>query len=71
MRDWLLAARKSRGMTQLEVANKLDISEAYYSYIESNDRQKKMDITLVSKLSVVFGIPIERIVEMEAQKEGA
>jgi transcriptional regulator with XRE-family HTH domain len=65
MREWLLAERKKAGMTQLEVAKKLDISEAYYSYIESGDRQKKMDVTLVAKLSVVFGIPVSQIVDME------
>ena len=65
MRDWLVSERKKKGLTQLEVAEKLDISEAYYSYIESGERQQKMDLYLASKLSVVFGIPIERIVELE------
>lgn len=65
MRDWLLSARKEKGMTQQEVAKKLDISEAYYSYIESGDRQKKMDISLASKLSVMFEIPLDEIVEKE------
>ena len=70
VRDWLAAARKEKGMTQLEVANKIDVSESYYYYIESGDRQKKMDIVLASKLSVVLGIPVAKIVEMENQKEG-
>ena len=65
MRDWLMKIREEHGMTQLEVAKKLDISESYYSYIESGERQKKMDIALASKLSVVFSVPIERIVELE------
>ena len=65
MRDWLLAARKKNGMTQHEVAAKLDLSDGYYSYIESGDRQKKMDLALAAKLSVVFGIPVEEIVELE------
>ena len=65
MRDWLLAARKKSGLTQLEVAKKLDITESYYSFIESGSRQKKMDISLAAKLSVVFGIPVEQIIENE------
>lgn len=65
MREWLFEARKKQNMTQLEVAKKLDISEGYYSYIESGVRQKKMDVALASKLSVVFGIPLERIIELE------
>ena len=65
MRDWLLNERKARGWTQQEVANKLKISESYFAYIESGDRQKKMDIALAAKLSVIFDIPIETIIEME------
>lgn len=65
MREWLLNERKKRGMTQQEVAEILDISEAYYSYIENGERQKKMDIHFANKLSVVFGIPIEQIAELE------
>lgn len=68
MRDWLLSARQEKGMTQLEVAKRLDISEAYYSYIESGNRQKKMDVALAAKLSTIFGIPFERIVELERRE---
>lgn len=68
MRDWLFNARKEKGWTQLEVADKLHISEAYFSYIENNTRQKRMDITLAAKLSVIFDIPVEKIVEMEEQE---
>ena len=65
MRDWLLEMRKKKGMTQLELAKKLDISEAYYSYIESGDRQKKMDLALAAKLSVVFDMPVDMIIALE------
>ena len=68
MRDWLLSARQEKGMTQLDVAKRLDISEAYYSYIESGGRQKKMDIALAAKMSVIFGIPLETIVELERRE---
>lgn len=67
MREWLAEERKKRGMTQLEVANEIGISEGYYSYIESGERQKKMDIIIATKLSVVFGIPVDRIVELEKE----
>ena len=65
MRDWLYQARLEKGLTQLEVAKQLDISESYYSYIEKGERLKKMDISLASKLSVVFGISVQKIVELE------
>lgn len=67
MRDWLKKCREENGITQAQMAKKLDISEGYYSYIESGDRQKRMDITLVSKLSSIFDLPIQRIVELEEQ----
>lgn len=71
MRDWLAAIRKEKGMTQLEVARAIDVSESYYYYIENGDRQKKMDVALAAKLSVVFGIPVSQIIEYEQQqKEG-
>lgn len=70
MRDWLLNARKEKGWTQLEVANKLGITESYFSFIENGTRQKKMDISLAAKLSVVFDIPVERIVELEEKEVG-
>lgn len=71
MRGWLLTARREKGMTQLEVAKKLGISEAYYAYIERGERQQNMDITLAANLSVIFDIPLNRIVDLEAQPESA
>ncbi len=65
MREWLPQARTASGMTQAQVAKQLDISESYYSFIEKGERQKKMDVTLVAKLSSIFKIPIEQIVELE------
>lgn len=68
MRDWLVNTRNEKGMTQLEVAKKLNISEGYYSYIEKGQRQKNMDITLAAKLSDIFSIPLQRIVEFESSE---
>ena len=65
MREWLLELRTGKGLTQKQMADKLDISEAYYSYIEKGERQKNMDISLVSKLSTIFGIPVQKIVDLE------
>ena len=65
MRDWLREARQKSGKTMAEVAEELGISESYYSYIEAGDRQKKMDITLVAKLSKIFSMGIQQIVELE------
>lgn len=68
MREWLLNLRKERGMTQLDVAKKLDISEAYFNYIENGERQKNMDIALASRLSVVLDIPLSEIIDFETSE---
>ena len=69
MRDWMKSKRLEMGLTQLQVANEIGVTEGYYSFIENGSRQKKMDIPLASKLSVVFGIPLETIAELEKQEE--
>ena len=67
MREWLKELRSERGMTQAQLAEKLGISEAYLSYIESGDRQKKMDLALAMKLSGILNIGLREIVENEAR----
>ena len=52
-------------MTMAEMAKRLDLSESYYSKIESGDRQRKMDIRLVSKLCKILDISIEEIIAKE------
>ena len=65
MRDWLKEKRTEQGMTMAEMAKQLDLSESYYSKIESGDRQRKMDIRLVSKLHKILDISIEEIIAKE------
>ena len=48
-----------------QMGDALNISESYYSMIENAERQKKMDITLVAKLSDVLKIQIVQIVAEE------
>jgi transcriptional regulator with XRE-family HTH domain len=47
------------------MAENLEITQQYYSLIENGDRQKKMDIGLLSKLSDALNIPIADLIEME------
>lgn len=49
-----------------EMANRLGISESYYSLIENGERQKKMDVVLMSGLSAVLGIPVSKIIKDES-----
>ena len=66
-REWLKEARARANMSQADVARELGISESYYAYIEQGERQKQLDITLCAKLSKIFSIEIQQIVEFEAK----
>lgn len=74
-REYLAALRKKQNESQQDVADALGISRQYYCMIEAGDRQKRMDVMLISALSAHFGIPVTEIVSMErasgAAKEGA
>lgn len=65
MREWLKKLRVEKEMTMSEMAEKLGISESYYCLIENGERQKRMDISLISKLSNVLEIPIAELVNLE------
>ena len=67
MRDWLKEKRTERGLTMAQMAERLDLTESYYSLVESGKRQQKMDIVLAAKLSTVLAFPIDQIVELESK----
>lgn len=43
MREWLIEARKKKGLTQVEVATKSGISRQYYNFIENGERNCPVD----------------------------
>lgn len=67
MREWLRAEREKRDLTLSEMAEKLDISTAYYCYIEKGERQRSLDLSIASKISDIFDIAIEQIVKYEVE----
>lgn len=67
MREYLRQLRIENGMTMQDVADAFGMSRQYYEMIESGDRQKNMDFTLVTKISNLFGISMERIAEYEQE----
>ena len=67
MREYLKQLRTEKGLTMQDVADAFGISRQYYEMIESGDRQKKMDFTIVTKISTLFGISMERIAEYEQE----
>lgn len=69
MRDWLRAARLKRRMTQKQLAENLGISESYYCTIENGKRMNRLDIEIIAKLSVIFGIPMDKIIRLETRRQ--
>ncbi|MBU5626511.1 helix-turn-helix domain-containing protein [Oscillibacter sp. MSJ-2] len=54
MRENLKAARKAKGMTQAQAATKLGVTERYYRFIESGERNG--DFELWDTLEDLFGV---------------
>ena len=65
MREWLRALRGNRPAS--EIAALMGMSQQYYNYIENGKRQKVMDLQLVEKISKVFNISIQEIVDYESK----
>lgn len=67
LREYLKKLRESKGLNQQDMAERIGISKQYYSLIENGDRQKKMDVTLISAIAAILGVPIEQIIEDECR----
>lgn len=67
MRGWLKELREKNNLTMKEMGEKLSISESYYCAIENGTRQKKMDVTLITGLSLALDVPMAQILELEAR----
>ena len=67
MRNYLKSKREKLGLSQSEIANKLGISQNYYSMIETGERQKQLSIEMAQKLADVFGVTLAYICEQETK----
>lgn len=67
MREWLKQKRIEQNLTMAEMAEKIGITESYYSMIEADKRQRSMNFALVSKLSAIFGMSLEQVAELESR----
>lgn len=65
MREYLKKRREEKGYTMQELADKLNISRQYYQMIESGERQRKMDITLIAGISAALDLSAENIISEE------
>lgn len=70
MREWLRDLRKAKGLTVKELGSFIGVSEAYMFSIERGERQKRMDIDLLAKISVVTGASLYDLLERELDYEG-
>ena len=70
MRGYLKELRAQKGFTQIEVAKKLDVSESYYSLIESGARKQEMPLSFAQKISEVFGVTVDFVIEKENALKG-
>lgn len=72
MREWLRSIRNEKQLTQLEMGQKMGISESYYNLIENGIRQTNMDISTISKLASALEISVTDIIKYEINyKKGA
>lgn len=65
MRTYLKILRKEKKLSMQDAADAIGISRQYYQQIEAGERQKKMDITLVSAIADLFNVSVEYIVKEE------
>ena len=65
MREWLKRLRVSKSMSQQYVSMLLSVTQQYYSCIENGERQKDLDLSLVLKLSNLFGVSVDYIISEE------
>ena len=68
MRDWLKEKRVGKNLTQDQMAEQLGISLSYYNLIENGERQKKMDLSIANQLSVILGMTLKEIIELEGKE---
>lgn len=64
-RAYLKKLRTEAGLTSQEVADAFGITKQYYSLIETGASQKRMDISLVRRISNLFGVSLEYVAEQE------
>lgn len=56
MREWLKQKRREAGLTCAQMAERLNVSEIYYSYIENNRRQQNMNVAMAIRLAEALNL---------------
>ena len=67
LRHYLKKMRNNRKLTQRQCADRLCISESYYSLIENGERQGELRANMLVKLAQLFGCTVDELLQMEAK----
>ena len=71
MRGYLKKLRKQNNFTQSDVSEKLGVGLSTYTMVENGERQKDLSLSWVKKLSEVFNVTVDYIMDQEAKiREG-
>ena len=54
MRDWLVAIRKSKNLSQYDVAREAGISQSYYAAIETEMRGNPLKVDIAQKIATAL-----------------
>lgn len=69
MRKWLKNLRNQHKYSQQNVAEYLGITRQYYRLIETGERQKDLNLSLINKIAELFNVSVEYIVEQESKEQ--
>lgn len=61
MRNWLIAIRKARGLTQIQLANTVGMSPSYIALIETGER--KVPVWTAKRIASALGFEWQRFYE--------
>lgn len=67
MREWLKQKRKEAGLTCSQMAERLNMSEIYYSFIENNHRQQNMNVGMAIRLAEALKLDPMQVIRWEMQ----
>ena len=67
MRNWLIAIRKAKGLTQIQLADAAGMSPSYIALIETGER--KVPVWTAKRIASALGFDWQRFYEDENEKE--
>lgn len=65
MREWLKLKRREAGLTCSQMAERLNMSEVYYSFIENNRRQQNMNVAMAIRLAKALNLDPMDVIRWE------